>query len=288
MRGRRRLHRKPHPTLLVLSVLGWTIAVYELATIVQQVLLLLVVWAVLWMSSANGARLWQVVIWSLPMMLLYAFVSSVFGQTGGDVLWRGGHIPMLGTLTISTNSLQSGVVKALRIWNLLTLFIVVMRKVTSDDIAHWLGRRFSRVSLTLSIILNFMPNLLEERQRVNELVRLRGAVGTESPRTTRLRAHAVVYQTLLMNALERSWRLAESMHVRGYSGMGRTLYHRAKWYPIDVWMSVAILGGLCLDVVLLMLNWALRTEVWPYHLLQWGTACIQVICLVWMGGRLRV
>lgn len=288
MRVVQRPTRRPHPTLLGLYVLSWGIAVYSVHTVAQQVVMLTVVLGVLSMTSADGRGGTRLLAWSVPMMFLYTLVSSLFGISDGVVLWYGPHIPTLGTLTISTGGIRDSLLRTLRLWDLLTFLVIVMRRIRPDDIAHGLGRRFARVSLTLSMILNFMPTLLAERRRVADMVVLRGAIGSNTARSTRLRAQAVVYQTLLMNALDRSWRLAESMHVRGYGSARRTNYKRAKWYRVDIWMGTVLLAALGVDIGWLVFARVGKPAWIGMSPLAWGTTFLQVVCMLWLGGRVRV
>jgi energy-coupling factor transporter transmembrane protein EcfT len=281
-------NRRPHPTLMGLSALSWALAVYSVNTVLEQGVMLAVVVVLLNLNSRDGQGGNRLLAWSIPMMFLYALVSSLFGTSTGPVLWRGPHIPALGTLTLTAGSIRDSLLRTLRIWDLLTLMIVLMRSIRSDDISHWLGRRFTRISLTLSMILNFMPNLIAERSRVSDMVMFRGDMDATTPRMKRLRAHGVVYQTLLMNALERSWLLAESMHVRGYGGNGRTNYGRPRWYRLDVWMGYAFVLSAVATII-----WDFQFRIpdhrWlELHSGEWLMVGLQGICLLGLGVRMRV
>jgi energy-coupling factor transport system permease protein len=213
-----------------------------------------------WMLGAEtalaGFLLWRAIrlrpstaflAWaSLPFILLYTFVSSWFAAPGDHIWWQGPHVPWLGTLAISEESVLGALFRAVRLWGLLSLFAALGAVVSVEDVAAWFGRRYSRVGLTVAMVVRLIPTLLEQRARIAEIVRMRAAVSQSSPWSARLRAQAVVYQALMANALERSWRMAESMYVRGYGPLRRTLYTTARWRPLDAVLSAAstvLIGG---------------------------------------------
>jgi energy-coupling factor transport system permease protein len=183
---------------------------------------------------------------SLPFILLYTFVSSWFAAPGDHIWWQGPHVPWLGALAISEESVLGALFRAVRLWGLLFLLTACGAAVSVEEVAAWFGRRYSRVGLTVAMVVRLIPTLLEQRARIAEVVRMRAAVSKASPWSTRLRAQAVVYQALLANALERSWRMAESMYVRGYGPLRRTLYTTARWRLVDTAFSAAaaaLIGG---------------------------------------------
>ncbi len=95
---------------------------------------------------------------------------------------------------------------------------------------YLVGRRFSRAGLTLAMVMNFFPQFISERTRIAELFRLRAAnSASASTLIGCVQVEATIYWVLLMNALERSWQLAESMYMRGYGSTGRSRYHIISW-----------------------------------------------------------
>jgi energy-coupling factor transport system permease protein len=183
---------------------------------------------------------------SLPFLLLYTLVSSLFAAPSDHVWWQGPRIAWMGTLAISQESVLGALFRAIRLWGLLALLTVCGAMATVEDIAAWFGRRYSRVGLTIAMVVRLVPSLLEQRARIAEIVRMRANVTKSSPWATRLKAQAVVYQAVLANALERSWNVAESMYVRGYGPMRRTLYNTAPWRRRDAVLcgtSALLLGA---------------------------------------------
>ncbi|MCL6452092.1 MAG: energy-coupling factor transporter transmembrane protein EcfT [Alicyclobacillus sp.] len=245
----RRKARETHPVTWLVAMAAWVWAVYRL-----QSLSALAAYAALGVglqALLNRDPLGRRVLMralsaafaAAAMVALFALVSALFAD-GGRVWWRGPHIPGLGTLQLTSSGVALGLSRALRIWGLLLGVAAWASHVRPDDVTVWLGRRFARAGLTLAMIFTFLPTVRREYQRLGEYVRTRTGLDAIRSRRARLRAMGVILQALLANALERSWILAESMYVRGYSAQGRSRYRQTRWSAVDAVFAGALAAAL--------------------------------------------
>ncbi|MCL6600436.1 MAG: energy-coupling factor transporter transmembrane protein EcfT [Alicyclobacillus macrosporangiidus] len=276
---RARWRPRPHPAAMGLCALAWGVVVYRTPS--WEVLLAMLVASMavhhrMARGPGSGSGM-GAVWWALPFLVLYMAIGSLFGTVAGTVWWRGPHIPGLGTLLITPGSLEDAVRRGLRLWNLLLWMAWFGRVVRPDDITCWLGRRFGRAGLTVQMVVGFVPQLLRERDRVAELLRLRAGALSSGGLRERVRMLAVVYQTLLMNGLERAWTLAESMYARGYGAPGRTAYRPPRWRGQD-----ALLAGVsALAALMALLPLAGGPARWTEVL----AAALALAAGAWTGGR---
>lgn len=238
--------REVHPTTLLFAIVAWVWGVYLLHTLAGLAVYLggaVAVQLLLAPRQQSAVRMIRSLAAIGLMIVLFAVISALFATGTGRVLWQGPHISDLGTLQLTSGSVTAGFQRALRIWALLLGVAAFAARVRPDDVTVWLGRWFSRAGLTLSMIMTFLPMVQRERQRLTEFVWARAGFGQGRKQSwlDGVRAAAVVVQALLANALERSWTLAESMYVRGYTASGRTLYRRASWSRFDVGMLAGLL-----------------------------------------------
>ncbi|QSO50191.1 hypothetical protein JZ785_14555 [Alicyclobacillus curvatus] len=240
--------------------------------------------------SAGIRKLFAILVFSLPIMVIYVVVQATLTASvdGGKLLWQGPTIPAFGTLALSTKSLIDSIVNGLRLWSVLLGVMAVVHLIQPDDVIVWLGRRFARAGLTISMMMNFLPLMQQEYSRLREYVWVRGQISGNASWLTRLRATGAVLQALLMNALERSWSLAESMHTRGYGSRARSFYRRPHWTQPDTWLLV---GFVAADIAGFMLGTSLgmsivtQTGAWRW-LFSFDVAFVFSM-IIWMGGNRR-
>lgn len=285
-RVRQPWQRRPHP--FVLLVFGMGLLGLEFG--VQSLALEGLLWLnALLLAGVNRPRRQREILtrllWPMPWILLYTAFTALLTPEPAAAFWQGPRIPLLGTVSLSWLGLTTALTQGLRLWATLITVMALGAMVRVDDITAWLGARFARTSLTLAMVLSFIPNLQAERQRLLELNLVRGVTLASGPLKTRVKKAAFVYLALLQNALERSWMLAESMHVRGYGSARRTRYRPQVWRNRDwLLMTFALL-------LLLAAGWLL---VLPLFFAPanpgWTAVCPDIAVLaevafsVWLGG----
>jgi len=271
-----------HPVILCLLALEWAQVTFLNTRLVAVTAQFLAALLLVRLASGNWRDVVRTIRFSIPTMLIYAGVSGLL-VTGTNpssfVLWNGPDVPLLGHLQWTVASITLAFRNVLQIWNIIVLFLALGRLTQPDDIVRFCGKRFGRMALAFTMMLQIMPNLLIERDRVAQLARMRGAFTGTSRWSARLRGTALVYRTVLQNALERSWQLAESMYVRGYGAERRTFY---RIYEIRRRERSLIGYLLTANVIVLGL---LIHQVW----MGWGIGigCLG-LTLVGLRGCLRV
>jgi energy-coupling factor transporter transmembrane protein EcfT len=277
--------RRPHPVASLVCFVGTAV---EIGAVQSWLALVISTALVLWLvkqAARERESIWFLVRASVPLLLFYTLIGCWFAQPGDHILLQGPHVKYLGTLAISLESLGGTLFRAIRFWGILLLMAVLGSVTDAEDVAQWFGRRYSRVGITVAMVVRFIPGLLEERARIAELVRVRGAVDAHAARFHRIRAQVVVYQTLLMNALERSWAVAESMFVRGYGAGRRTLYAQPRWRREDV---VVTAGAITVMTVACVQMWMARVQpALPMTPLEVAMVLGAATLVIWMGVKFR-
>lgn len=283
--------RRPHPLVLLVFALGLVLMEFGVHKLLLEFLLFLN--AIFLTMSVQGTGKHQGLAWlawSAPWILVYTGFTALLMPHSAQALWQGPHIPLLGTLALSWQGITLALTDGLRLW---AMFISVMsmgRMVRVDDITAWLGVRFARTSLTLAMVLSFIPNLQAERLRLVELNAVRGADFTTLSLKHRVRQSFSVYLALLQNALERSWILAESMYVRGYGSTRRSFYRPPVWRKQDVVLMSAALGLLLLAIMLWFVpaDSGTRGALSPWlSVYPMALVVLEVLLSVWLGGKLN-
>jgi energy-coupling factor transporter transmembrane protein EcfT len=286
------LTRRAHPVIPALFV-GAYLAALLTATLVERVILAGLVMCLLMVHHRSFQRGFAEIRIFLPFLVLYTLIGSLFGQGTvhtSPILWNGPTWEGMGHLLVTEASLRAAGERALTLFTLMALLFLVGRNLSLEDTTFWLRRAFPRIALTLGMVVQFMPSLLMERDRIAALFAVRDQRWTAETRartsSLRQRMNALqrmttVYRVLLMNALERSWTFAESLYVRGYGAAHRTRYQHARWNVSDTQSCVCLaIVGVCLFLPL------------AFHVLQWGELPMSLwtlakVCtlsgLIWTG-----
>lgn len=252
-----------HPWVYPALFLTWCLMSVELQNLWLLLALLASAVAVLLVGGTPSRGTYRSMLWTvrltLPFVCLYALVSIGYASAHPLVppVWlKIPRVPLFGTLVVTKRGLNVGSTEALHWFDVLVIFWAISGQVSSDDIQHWLGRRFARAGLSLAMVLHFVPELLAERERVLDwmTVRRRNLAHQAGPSwlargRRELQMQKTLYRVLLTNALERAWQLAEAMTVRGYGATRKTRYSLVRWRPYDVWLCVLSALALTFAVV---------------------------------------
>jgi energy-coupling factor transport system permease protein len=215
----------PALALLVAAATA-SLAAQRVATLVLLAALLTVL-----VARRPGRRLY---LWSAGFGGVTLFLFSPFiAHTGGDLLWRGPHLPApLGWMDVTTEELRTAGVLGLRFTALALAFGLYALALDHDRLVQglWFARRSM---LALAIALRLLPTLQRDATGLIEALRGRGV------EVRGVRGHARLLGPLVGGALERSLSLAEAMEARGFGRGRRTRAPREAWRPLD-WVA---LGG---------------------------------------------
>jgi energy-coupling factor transport system permease protein len=275
--------RRLHPITLGVIFMSWILSVYLQHDMFAQVVIFVELLVSVELQFRRlGLKLRRMLGWILPFLVLYTAFGTLLGPAQGRLIWQGPHIPMLGTLTLTAGGLTAALTNSLTLWNIFIFVMTFARMIRTEDVTYWIGSRFNRIALTLSMVMRFIPDLIVERDRIGEVMGIRGHLTAHSSLLRRMQAMATVYRILLMNGLERSFSLAESMYVRGYGSAHRTRYHKPAWRAQDVWSTVAAVIVICLS--------GYETHVFAHakslaHFVSVAVAALLLVLNVWLGGQ---
>lgn len=123
-----------------------------------------------------------------------------------------------------------------------------------------LGISTSDFSLMLSISLRFIPNLLDETQKVLDAQRARGVVFGEGNLIEQMKKIVPLIIPLFSSSLKRAEEMADVMEVKGYqSDKKRSSFRQLTWKSCDT-LSMVIM--LILTIGVFLLNQFTLIEQW--------------------------
>ncbi|ADU29192.1 energy-coupling factor transporter transmembrane component T family protein [Evansella cellulosilytica] len=174
----------------------------------------------------------------LIWLILFTVFIQVLFRTGGTVYVD------YGPITIT----QFGVVNGIHIFFRFVMIVFVTTAITlttkpidlTDGINYLLRplRIFkipvNDLALMLSISLRFIPNLLDETQKIMDAQRARGSEFGEGNLLKQMKVLVPVFLPLFVSSLNRAEEMANAMEVRGYqSGEQRTTFRQLTWKNKD-------------------------------------------------------
>src|SRR5699024_4840905 len=114
-----------------------------------------------------------------------------------------------------------------------------------------LGISTAEFSLMLSISLRFIPNLLDETQKVLDAQRARGVVFGEGNLLEQMKKIVPLIIPLFSSSLKRAEEMADVLEVRGYQpSKKRSSFRQLSWRFHDT-ASLLIMGILTIGVIIL-------------------------------------
>lgn len=176
--------------------------------------------------------------------LLFALVSSVgvvvfsplLALAGGDVLWSGPVVPVLGPLDVTVEELAIAGENALRLAAVSLAFTAYALLLDHDRLVS--AASFARrSSLAVALATRLVPTLERDATGLVEAVRGRGLA------VAGVRGHARLLSPLVAGSLERAFNLAEAMEARGFGRPGRTRAPGHPWSRLD---RAAVASAACL------------------------------------------
>lgn len=230
----------PAPAFVLLAAAATAALLAErIASVAVLTILLLVV--CLW---APRGRRWPYLVGTLGAALSVFILSPFVSHEGFHVVWNGPHVPVLGTLDVTSEELENSGFHALRFAAVGLAFTAYALLLDHDRLLQAAG--FARRSvLAVGLATRFVPTLERDAAGLVEALRGRGV------EVRGLRGRARLLSPLLAGSLERSLNLAEAMEARGFGRPGRTRVPRPPWSRLDraavaVAPVVVAIGGLWL------------------------------------------
>lgn len=191
----------------------------------------------------------------LIWLILFTVFLQVLFTAGGTIYvdW--------GPITISKFGLINGVYIFLRFVMIIFISTVVTLTTKPIDLTDGINsllrplRLFKlpvdEISLMLSISLRFIPNLLDETQKVMDAQRARGTTFGEGSLVDQMKKLVPIIMPLFVSSLRRAENMADVMEVRGYqSNEPRSSFRRLSWRKSDT-LSLIVMVILTVALVLL-------------------------------------
>lgn len=180
--------------------------------------------------------------WLLPEWgILVAFVI-IIGKGRAYLRWLRLTLPMalfFGAVMWWTADLKTGLMAALALLNLVSVFFVFFSTTTPEDLGNSLvkiGLPYP-VAFVFSTSLQFVPVIGRKAKNVLDAQRSRGI--PLDPGWSALRHYPAFLGPLLIQAFQLAEELAAAMETRGFGRPGRTFYKEYRMGSAD-WLTIAI------------------------------------------------
>jgi len=179
--------------------------------------------------------------WLLPEWgVLVAFVI-IIGKGRAYLRWLRLSLPMalfFGAVTWWTADLKTGLMAALALLNLVSVFFVFFSTTAPEDLGNSLvkiGLPYP-VAFVFSTSLQFVPMIGRKAKNVLDAQRSRGI--PLEPGWSALRHYPAFLGPLLIQAFQLAEELAAAMETRGFGRPGRTFYKDYRMGSAD-WLTIA-------------------------------------------------
>ncbi|MBS4217423.1 energy-coupling factor transporter transmembrane protein EcfT [Bacillus sp. FJAT-49711] len=192
----------------------------------------------------------------LIWLILFTVFLQILFTAGGEIYVE------YGIITISQFGLINGFYIFCRFVMIIFISTVITLTTKPIDLTDGINRLLSplrylkipvdELSLMLSISLRFIPNLLDETQKVMDAQRARGTEFGEGSLIQQMKTLIPIFIPLFVSSLNRAEDMANAMEVRGYrSGEKRSSFRRLNWRRND---TIAIFMMLLLTICLAYLR----------------------------------
>ncbi len=162
------------------------------------------------------------IVFSLPMLL----VNILFVHTGEHVVIDiprtvsiGGHTMRIYLISgaITMESILNGLVFVLLMIDMFLIFSIFNKRTDPDALVRVIPNYLSRSAILLGISLKFVPTLMKDMKSIGDVQKSRGLNLDDGSIFKRTRGYMGLVMPTIVNSLERSYNLAESIESRGFS-----------------------------------------------------------------------
>jgi energy-coupling factor transport system permease protein len=179
-------------------------------------------------AARVGRDVTRVMLFALPLAILWACINPFFVSQGLTVFARLGDVPPFGYVDLTLEAVVYGWRQGLRIVLVIVAFALMTATVDPDELLRLFRRLSFRSALSATLATRMVPVLSRDARRMVDARRCR-ADGGGSGR----RAQVAVVRALLTGALDRSLDVAATLEVRGYGSGRRLQLGRAPWSRHD-------------------------------------------------------
>lgn len=148
------------------------------------------------------------ILFGIPLLL----INILFIHAGTNVLFE---IPYTGSVT--AQAIVSGAIFTLLMINMFCIFQIFNTLTTPDTLVRLVPSYLSHSTLLISIALRFVPTLSANITQITDAQRCRGLNLKKGNLLVRIKNHTSLIIPAIIDSLERSYNLAESIESRGYT-----------------------------------------------------------------------
>ena len=113
--------------------------------------------------------------------------------------------------------ISSAILASLRIFALITISTAYLKLVDGDATYEICSKIIPRSAILTALSLLLLPRIYSSFWQTWESLVQRGVISNGRPRLGELRKFSIVVKTVLVNAVEESWSITESLVHRGYT-----------------------------------------------------------------------
>lgn len=243
------------PRAKLVSAIGF-IAILFIAVNWQSYFLLVIFTLLVMRLSGISLKMYIRGVRPLIWLILFTVTLQILFTAGGTLYvdW--------GPITISSYGLINGVFIFCRFVMIIFISTVVTLTTKPIDLTDGINALLSPlrvlkvpvddISLMLTIALRFIPNLLDETQKVMDAQRARGTTFGEGSLVEQMKKLVPIIMPLFVSSLKRAEDMADVMEVRGYqSAKPRTSFRKLAWKRAD---TIAFVIMILLTITLVFLR----------------------------------
>ena len=182
--------------------------------------------------------------YSLIMMLIMAITNPLFVHRGETILFFMNGNP------ITLEAILYGLNISLMIIAVFYWFKCYNLVMTSDKVIYLFGRMIPKLSLLISMVINYVPKFKRRYHEIDDAQKALGFYSQESY-IDKIKSKFRILSILVTWSLENSVEMADSMRSRGYGLKGRSSYSIFKWTVRDtLMMCITLLLSIAVFTIL--------------------------------------
>ena len=207
--------------------------------------------------SINGRKAVRFLVSMMILFIVMTFVNPLYVQYGDTVLFT-----YFGTRRFTLEALFYGMLNGSMYAGMMCWFASYNLIMTSDKFIYLLGRTIPSVSLLLSMVLRFVPNMNSKLRTISGARKCIGKDAAGKPKKQQFENGAVLISALTGWALENAVITSDSMKSRGYGLKNRTSFAVYRFELRDKLMLAYILI-LAVSIIILSASGALNAAFYP-------------------------
>lgn len=175
-------------------------------------------------------------LYMLPMIIVMSLLNPLFNHEGLTILT---YLPSGNPLTLE--SIYRGIATGVMVASVIIWFSCYNTVMESDKFIYLFGKAIPTLSLILSMVLRFVPQLKKDFNKVMQGQKALGNDYEEKGFIKKIKNGGKIITVMISRALENAVTTADSMKSRGYGLPGRRAYSNYKLTKRDIIALAVIL-----------------------------------------------